>query len=107
MFLPAIISLVLLLLAIGLDNYFPQTWFTGWVRIIWYAVAYLPVGFPVIKEAITSIGKGEIFSEFLLMTIATVGAFAIGEYPEGVAVMLFMLLARFSNFGSKKSQSKY
>ena len=89
MFLPAIVSLVLLLIAIALDNFIPQTWFTGWVRIGWYAVAYLPVGFPVLKEAVESITKGEIFSEFLLMSIATVGAFAIGEYPEGVAVMLF------------------
>ena len=89
MFLPAIVSLVLLLIAIALDNYIPQTWFTGWIRILVYAVAYLPVGFPVLKEALQSILKGEIFSEFLLMSIATVGAFAIGEYPEGVAVMLF------------------
>lgn len=89
MFLPAIISFVLLLVAIGFDNYFPQAWFTGWVRIVWYAVAYLPVGLPAIKEAFESIRKGEIFSEFLLMSIATIGAFAIGQYPEGVAVMLF------------------
>lgn len=89
MFVPAITSFVLLLIAIGFDNYFPQDWFTGWVRIIWYAVAYLPVGLPVMKEAFESIRKGEIFSEFLLMSIATIGAFAIGEYPEGVAVMLF------------------
>jgi Cd2+/Zn2+-exporting ATPase len=89
MFLPAIVSLVLLLIAIALDNYIPQTWFTGWIRILWYAAAYLPVGFPVLKEAVESILEGEIFSEFLLMSIATVGAFAIGEYPEGVAVMLF------------------
>ena len=89
MFLPAIISFTLLLIAIGFDNYFPQTWFTGWVRIAWYAVAYLPVGIPVLKEAFESIRNGEIFSEFLLMGIATIGAFAIGEYPEGVAVMLF------------------
>ena len=89
MFLPAIISFTLLLIAIGFDNYFPQTWFTAWVRIAWYAVAYLPVGIPVLKEAFESIRKGEIFSEFLLMSIATIGAFAIGEYPEGVAVMLF------------------
>jgi Cd2+/Zn2+-exporting ATPase len=89
MFLPAIVSLVLLLIAIALDNYIPQTWFTGWIRILWYAATYLPVGFPVLKEALQSILKGEIFSEFLLMSIATVGAFAIGEYPEGVAVMLF------------------
>ena len=68
---------------------FPQSWFTGWVRIIWYVVAYAPVGFPVIKEAFVAIKKGEIFSEFLLMSIATIGAFAIAEFPEGVAVMLF------------------
>jgi Cd2+/Zn2+-exporting ATPase len=40
MFVPAIISFTLLLIAIGFDNYFPQTWFTGWVRIGWYVVAY-------------------------------------------------------------------
>ncbi|MEQ3691650.1 MAG: heavy metal translocating P-type ATPase [Flavobacterium sp.] len=89
MFLPAIISFGLLLLAIGFDNYFTQSWFTGWVRIVWYVAAYLPVGLPVIKEAIQSIRKSDVFSEFLLMSIATIGAFAIGEYPEGVAVMLF------------------
>ena len=89
LFLPAIISFSLLIIAIALDNYFRPEWFTSWVRIAWYALAYLPVGFPVMKEAVESIGKGEVFSEFLLMCIATIGAFAIGEYPEGVAVMLF------------------
>ena len=89
MFIPAIISFTLLLIAIGFDNYFPQQWFTGWVRIGWYIVAYLPVGLPVVREAVESMRKGEIFSEFLLMGIATIGAFAIGEFPEGVAVMLF------------------
>ncbi|MFH6995405.1 heavy metal translocating P-type ATPase [Flavobacterium sp. FlaQc-48] len=89
MFLPAIISFVLLLIGIGFDNYFPQTWFSGYVRIAWYVVAYLPVGFPVLKEAYESIMKGDVFSEFFLMCIATIGAFAISQYPEGVAVMLF------------------
>lgn len=89
LFLPPAISLIALLIAIALDNYIPQSWFTGWVRIGWYIAAYLPVGVPVIKEAIQSIMKGEIFSEFFLMSIATIGAFIIGEYPEGVAVMLF------------------
>lgn len=89
MFLPAIISFVLLLIGIGLDNYFPQNWFSGYVRIGWYIIAYLPVGLPVLKEAYESIMKGDVFSEFFLMCIATIGAFAIGEYPEGVAVMLF------------------
>jgi len=89
MFLPAIISLLLLLIGIALDNYIKTEWFTGWVRLVWYLVAYIPVGFPVLKEAYESIVHGDVFSEFFLMGIATVGAFAIGEYPEGVAVMLF------------------
>ncbi|PXY44122.1 heavy metal translocating P-type ATPase [Flavobacterium hydrophilum] len=89
LFFPAIISFVLLLIAIGFDSYFPQNWFTGYVRLSWYTLTYIPVGFPVLKEAFESIRNGEIFSEFLLMGIATIGAFAIGEYPEGVAVMLF------------------
>lgn len=89
LFLPAIISFVMLMLAIAFDNWIPQQWFTGWVRIGWYVVAYLPVGLPVMKEAIESIRYKDFFSEFFLMCIATIGAFAIGEYPEGVAVMLF------------------
>ena len=106
MFLPAIIALFLLLIAIAIDNYFPQSWFTGWVRIIWYVVAYIPVGFPVVKEAFTSIGKGEIFSEFLLMSIATIGAFAIGEYPEGVAVMLFYAVGEvFQTLAVKRAKA--
>lgn len=89
MFLYPAISFAALIVALALDNYVPQSWFTGWLRVGWYVAAYLPVGWPVLKEAYESIRNGEIFSEFLLMSIATVGAFAIGEYPEGVAVMLF------------------
>lgn len=89
MFLPAIVSFVILMVGLAFDYYLKPDWFSGWVRIIWYAVAYIPVGLPVLKEAAESIGRGDVFSEFFLMGIATIGAFAIGEYPEGVAVMLF------------------
>jgi len=89
LFLPAIISFVILMTGLAMDYLIPQSWFKDWVRIGWYAAAYLPVGLPVLKEAIESIRKGDVFSEFFLMSIATIGAFAIGEYPEGVAVMLF------------------
>lgn len=89
LFLPAMLALVLLLTGIGFDNVLKPEWFTGWVRLAWYVAAYVPVGFPVVKDALMSIKAGEIFSEFLLMTIATIGAFAISEYPEGVTVMLF------------------
>lgn len=89
LFIPAVVSFVLLMAGIIFDNWLPQIWFSGWIRVSWYIAAYIPVGFPVIKDAVKSIRKGDVFSEFFLMTIATVGAFAIGEYPEGVAVMLF------------------
>ncbi len=88
-YLPAITSFVLLLGGIALDEYVQPAFFTGWVRPVWYLAAYLPVGWPVLKEAVQAIGKGEFFTEFFLMSLATIGAFAIGEYPEGVAVMLF------------------
>lgn len=106
MFLPAIISLVVLLSGIALDNFLKPEWFTDWVRIVWYVVAYITVGVPVIKEAFESIAKGEIFSEFLLMTIATVGAFAIGEFPEGVAVMLFYAVGEvFQTLAVKRAKA--
>lgn len=59
------------------------------VRFLWYLVAYIPVGIPVMLEAWEAMRQKDIFSEFTLMSIATIGAFFIGEYPEGVAVMLF------------------
>lgn len=89
MFLPSLLSLFLLLAALTFDNWIPQSWFQGWFRFIWYIITYAFVGLPVIIDAVRSIMKGEVFSEFLLMSIATIGAFVIGEYPEGVAVMLF------------------
>jgi Zn2+/Cd2+-exporting ATPase len=88
-YLPAIISFSMLFVGILLDNYIKQDYFKGYMRLAWYVVAYIPVGFPVIKEAFEAIMKGEFFTEFTLMVLATVGAFAIGEYPEGIAVMLF------------------
>ncbi len=87
-YFPAIFSLVLLLTGIALD-YFKVDFFTNYIRIAWYVLAYLPVSYPVIKEAFKTIIKGEIFTEFLLMFLATIGALALGEYPEAVAVMLF------------------
>lgn len=89
MFFPAIVALVLLLSGLYFDYYLKPEWFIGWWRFIWYILAYIPVVFPVLIDAFESIRKGDFFSEFLLMSIATIGAFAIQEYPEAVAVMLF------------------
>ncbi len=103
-YLPAIFSFVILIIGIALD-FFDVAFFTGKVRIVWYAVAYLPVGFPVMKAGWKSIVKGDFFTEFLLMSIATVGAFAIGEYPEGVAVMFFYAVGElFQSAAVKKAK---
>ena len=88
-YLPAIFSFVMLIVGIAVDYFEAFPHFSGWIRILWYVVAYIPVGFPVVKEGWESIKKGDFFTEFFLMSIATIGAFIIGEYPEGVAVMLF------------------
>jgi Cd2+/Zn2+-exporting ATPase len=88
-YLPAIISFVMLITGIITDSYIKPSFFTGWARLAWYGAAYIPVGWPVARKGIRLLLKGDVFTEFILMTIATLGAFYIGEYPEGVAVMLF------------------
>lgn len=86
--LPIMVSA--LLLAWGcLGNPFSQY---SWAIFV---LAYLPIGIPIIKEACEEIGHGEIFNEFTLMLIATFGAFAIGEYPEAVAVLLFYSVGEY------------
>jgi Cd2+/Zn2+-exporting ATPase len=89
--LPAIASFTLLMLGIAMDNWIKPTpsWFSGWARLAWYIVAYVPVGLPVVIKGIKTAIKGDVFTEFFLMSVATIGAFYIGQYPEGVAVMLF------------------
>lgn len=83
-----IASAILLGIGIVLDKSYPDA-FTGWIRLALYLAAYAPVGLPVLKRAIQTASLGDVFTEFTLMSIATIGAFAIREYPEGVAVMLF------------------
>lgn len=84
-------SLSLLLSALGFD-FFQVSFFEGNIRVAWYLLAYLPVAFPVVKMAFKTIQIGDIFTEFLLMSLATIGALALGEYAEAVAVMLFYTL---------------
>jgi len=85
----ASISIILLLSGLAFDYWLKPDFFQGWIKIAWYVAAYLPVGIPVLREAVEMLMKKDVFNEFFLMGIATIGAFIIGEYPEGVAVMLF------------------
>lgn len=104
--IPIAVSMLLLFTAMAFDHFLHPEWFTGIARVLWYVATYIPVGFPVIKEAVESIAHGEIFSEFLLMAIATCGAFAIGEYPEAVAVMLFYAIGEvFQTIAVEKAKS--
>ena len=105
-YIPAIFSFILLVLGISFDYFAKPEFFQNeTARIIWYTIAYVPVGFPVFKEAFKAILKGEIFTEFTLMSIATIGAFILGEYPEGVAVMLFYAVGElFQNAAVNKAK---
>ena len=70
-----------------------------------FVVSYLLIGGKVILTAFKNIGRGEVFDENFLMTIATLGAFFIGEYPEGVAVMLFYEIGElFQSYAVNKSR---
>ena len=60
-----------------------------WIQLPLYLVPYLIVGFDVLKKAAKNIRNGQVFDEQFLMSIATIGAIATGEFSEGVAVMLF------------------
>ena len=82
------LALAMLIAGIALSHAGTE-WFGGLVRAGWFLVAFLIVGWHVVKEAIEALRDGEPFSEFMLMSVASLGAFAIGEYPEAVAVMLF------------------
>ena len=74
-------------------------------QIVLYIISYLIVGFEVVKEAVMNILHGEFFDENFLMSIATIGAFVIGEFPEAVAVMLFYQVGEyFQSYAVKKSR---
>ncbi|MEA5259084.1 heavy metal translocating P-type ATPase [Arcicella aquatica] len=104
-YLPSIISFVLLLLGVIFD-YLNLKFFQNYLRLGWYILAYLTVGYPVLKSAFKSIQNGDIFNEFFLMGLATIGAFGIGEYPEGVTVMLFYTIGElFQGAAVKRAKS--
>ncbi|MBC6111920.1 heavy metal translocating P-type ATPase [Pedobacter fastidiosus] len=87
-YLPALVTFVMLLIGIAFDNIFKIEAF-ALVRPYWYIIAYLPVGIPVLQEVWETFKAKDFFTEFSLMSIATIGAFCIQQYPEGVTVMLF------------------
>jgi Cd2+/Zn2+-exporting ATPase len=90
-YLIPIISLFFLLLGIGFDFY-EISFFKASIPIIWFGIIYLMVSGPVLLKAAKLIVKGAVYNEFVLMSVATIGAFLIGSYEEGVAVMLFYVV---------------
>ena len=75
------------------------------INKILYLIAYLIVGLEIVIKAIKNIFKGNVFDEHFLMAIATIGAIAIGEYPEAVAVMLFYQIGElFQDYAVDKSR---
>ena len=77
----------------------------NYAKIILFIISYIIVGGDIVKRAFVNILRGQVFDENFLMCIATVGAFLIGEYPEGVAVMLFYQVGElFQTYAVDKSR---
>lgn len=76
-----------------------------WLKIVLFFMSYLSIGYEVILEALEGIKDKELFGEEFLMSIASLGAFATGEYPEAIAVMLFFQVGEiFEEYAENKSK---
>ena len=82
-FIPEMCSLIFLIVALLVN------WPTQTIKLTAYIIAVLPVALPILKSTISEWRHGDVFNEFTLMVLASVGAYLIEEYPEGVAVLLF------------------
>ena len=94
-----IIALILFVIALVVN--FENEWINNAI----YIISYIIVGLEIVKKAIRNITRGKVFDENFLMTVATIGAFGIGEFPEAVAVMLFYQVGElFQNYAVDKSR---
>ena len=85
---------------------FPNIWTRVLTELLPYIAVYLLAGWKVLKKAISNISKGQVFDENFLMCIASIGAFAIGEYSEAVAVMIFYQIGEwFEHFAVERSRN--
>ena len=76
-----------------------------WINRVIYLISYIIVGFEILKKAVRNIKRGKVFDENFLMSVATIGAFAIQEFPEAVAVMLFYQIGElFQDYAVDKSR---
>lgn len=76
-----------------------------WINNILYIISYLIVGYDIVLKAIRNVFRGKVFDENFLMTVATIGAFGVGEFPEAVAVMLFYQVGElFQSFAVDRSR---
>ncbi len=86
-----VVSLILLILGLAF-NFFEPSFFSPTIAFIWFGITYILIGAPVLSKSAKLIAKGQIYNEFVLMSVATIGAFLIGSYAEGVAVILFYVV---------------
>lgn len=82
---------VMILFAFGF--FLPEEYF--WIRLVYYLTLYIIIGHKVLIKMVQNIQRGNIFDENFLMSIATLGAFLLGEFPEAVAVMLFYQIGEY------------
>ena len=94
-----IIAAVVLLIALA---FVPAE---GWIQFALYMIPYLVIGYDILKKAVKGILNRQVFDENFLMAVATIGAIALGDYKEGVAVMLFYQIGElFQSYAVGKSR---
>lgn len=78
---------------------------TGWLSLVLHLIPYFIIGYDILRKAVLGIVHGEVFDENFLMAVATVGAICLGDYSEGVAVMLFYQIGElFQSYAVGKSR---
>ncbi len=91
----AVLMVILLIVPIEIE----------WIRLLCFMVPYFVIGYDILKKAVKGIFNGQVFDENFLMAVATVGAILLGEYTEGVAVMLFYQVGElFQSYAVGKSR---
>ena len=95
----------LIFILIGIALFLAGLFCEGYVRFAFMLAAWAVTGWSVVRKALRNIARGSVFDEHFLMTVATVGAFALGEYPEGAAVMIFFQIGElFESLAVERSR---
>ena len=98
----AMIRIIIAVVLVGLISLLPVK---GYIRFALFMIPYLVIGYDILRKAVKGIMNRQVFDENFLMAVATIGAIALGDYTEGVAVMIFYQIGElFQSYAVGKSR---